>query len=214
MTNTILNNIGSSDALKTEIIKNVERKLKIIKEELTNINYSIQWAKSGIINSFIFSGYELSVTRKLFEDQNFPYSNLIEALEFGEIKISMNQTTLIYVVNLPRTEKETCRKLFIKPVKQNEKTIKLNNENFIMCNNSVIEIKKPCKMIFDISICGNENLVNVTSSKCLPNLLSGISSTCPTSNDQHIATITELSPGLIMLNGYNGSIEVDKKISG
>lgn len=42
MTNTILNSIKTSDSLRTLVVKDTERKLKMINEELVNINYAVQ----------------------------------------------------------------------------------------------------------------------------------------------------------------------------
>ena len=79
-----------------EILANlVERKLKIIKEELINIDYAIQWAKAGVINSFILSELEIKLTKDFFEKQKLPYVNLIEAIEYGEIKIAFDGLLLI-----------------------------------------------------------------------------------------------------------------------
>lgn len=44
-------------------------------------------------------------------------------------------------------------------------------------------------------------LKNITDSACLPNLLSGLPSVCPTTNHHHLPTIEEVMPGLILLNG-------------
>lgn len=52
ITNSIINNISDSETLEQEIVKDTERNLELIKEELTNIGYSIQWAKAGFINSW------------------------------------------------------------------------------------------------------------------------------------------------------------------
>lgn len=118
MTNTVLNTIKTTDTLKTLIVYDIERKLKIMTEELTNINYAIQWAKSGIINSFILSNSELTIIKEHFTNQSLPYINLIEALEFGEVKISSNKNTLIFILDLPKTENVICKNLFIRPVKK------------------------------------------------------------------------------------------------
>ena len=57
--------------------------------------YSLQWAKSGIINYFILSDYELNMTRSYFNEFNMACVDLTEALEFGEVKIIMNKTTIL-----------------------------------------------------------------------------------------------------------------------
>lgn len=211
MTNTVLNSIKTSDSLRTLIVKDVERKLKILTEELININYAIQWAKSGIVNSFILSNSELTTIRDFFTNQSLPYINLIEALEFAEVKISSSKNTLIFIVNLPRTENIICKNLFIRPVKKGNFVINIKKVNFILCKDSILEIKTNCKLINEISLCKRENVDNITDTECLPNLLSGTPSVCPTTNHHHLPTIEEVMPGLMLLNGYRGIISLDKK---
>ncbi|GBP14315.1 hypothetical protein EVAR_70365_1 [Eumeta japonica] len=79
----------------------VERKLEILKDELTNLDYLMTWAKSGIINSFVLSEYELNVTKKHFDDHDMPYVNLVEAL--GVCKEITIMKPLPAVVNAPNT---------------------------------------------------------------------------------------------------------------
>lgn len=211
MTNLVLNNIGTTDAYKIQIIQDVEHKLKILNEELRNINYAIQWAKVGIVNSFILSKSELGTIKDHFARQSLPYLNLLEALEFGEVKLSHNNTTLIFIISLPKTETIACEKVFIKPVRKGETVINLKNENFILCKKSVFEIKSKCKNIYGLSLCSRENLKNITDTKCLPNVLSGKPSLCPMTNPHHLPIIEEIMPGLVILNGYEGSILVDNE---
>lgn len=211
MTNALLNTVKTSDTLRTLIVKDVERKLKVINEELVNINYAIQWAKTGIVNSFIFSSSELTIVQDLFINQSLPYSNLIEALEFGEVRVSSNKNMLIFIINLPKTENTTCKTLFIRPIRKGNLTINLQTENVILCQNSILMIKNKCKTINEISLCKRENVDNITDTKCIPNLLSGIPSICPTTNHHHLPIVEEVMSGLVLLNGYKGVITIDKE---
>ena len=111
--------------------------------------------------------------------------NQIKDLEFGGVKFGMNKTTILYMLDLPITERETCKSIFVKPLKKNSNvTINLDNEKFIKCKNSVYEIKKPCKIFSDVCIRENYNIDDISNSNCLPKLLHGKPSKWPTTNHQ------------------------------
>lgn len=94
----------------------------------------------------------------LFTNQSLPYINLIEAPEFGEVKISSSKNTLIFIVDLPKTENVICKNLFIRPVKKGNFVINVKKEKFILCRNSILEIKYNCKSFNEISLCKKENV--------------------------------------------------------
>ncbi len=212
ITNIILSEVKANDAIKLELERNIERKLNYIKEDLKNVDYSIQWAKAKIVNSFILSNEEINVIKEKLERQKMPYINVIEAIEFSDVKIASNLSSIIYIVKVPITSEENCKSLIIKPVKQDNKVIKLENKNLIVCQKNIYNIKNSCKNLNDVSICKQENIEEVTQSSCIPNLLKGYSANCTTINGHHIPTIEEINHGLILINSYNGTIEVDQDI--
>lgn len=212
ITNVILSEAKLSDAHKLELEKNIERKLKYIKEELTNVDYSIQWAKAGVINSFILSNDELNVIKEALEKQNIPYLNIIEAIELSDVKIASNLSSIIYIVKFPITSEETCKLLTLKPVKLENKIIKLEYENVVVCNENIFGVKSNCKNINNLVLCKQDNLAEVTKSSCIPNLIKGYSSNCTITNSHHVPTIEEITPGLLLINSYNGSLKIDNDV--
>lgn len=212
-TNVITNALRSYDQMKTDISNLLQMKLKIIKEELINVDYAIQWSKAGIINSFILSELEMKITKDFFEEQKMPYVNIIEAIEYGEVKIASNGLTLIYIINLPKTNEENCKRLIVKTVKKNNSILKIPTNNVIACKDSIFEIISECKLFDEISICKSSNINNITNNKCLPNLLTGQPSICTRNNAQHIPLVEEISSGILLLNSYNGSISIDEKVT-
>ena len=211
-TNKITNIIKSNEQIKKDLSKELERKLKVMKEEIVNVDYAIQWAKAGIINSFILSDLELRITKEFFDEQNMIYVNLLEAIEYGDVKIVSNALTLIYIISLPKTNEENCKNLLVKAVRKNNSIIKIPNNNIIVCKNDVLEIISKCKTLNDVSVCKEGNFKNVSNSACLPKLLHGQSSACTMTNAQHIPQIEEINPGILLLNAYNGTIEIGEKL--
>jgi len=211
-TNTVTNAVKSYDQIQKDVSNLLEMKINVVKEELINVDYAVQWSKAGVINSFILSDLEMKITKDFFEKQNMPYVNLIEAIEYGEVKVASNGLTLIYIINLPKTNDENCKQLIVKAVKKGNSIVKIPNPNVITCKNSIFEMISDCKNFNDVSICKEQNFRNITNSKCLPNLLKGQPASCTKTNSQHIPLVEEIGPGILLLNAYNGSLKIDEKL--
>lgn len=51
----------------------IQYKVKLIKEELENINHAIHWAKAGIINSLIHSENEIQLSISAWIKRRFHF---------------------------------------------------------------------------------------------------------------------------------------------
>lgn len=209
VTNEILKLLRKDNKLSDQIVFNIHYKLKIIKEDLTNIRYAIHWAKSGIINSMILSKTEIKVTTDTLDKENLPYNTPEEALDFANLKIITNGSCLFYVINIPLTREENYEKLLIKPIKRNGYINELSYNNILRNKNNIYGIKNTCKTINHLTICKENDLVDITRSSCIPNLLKSLDSSCNKINNQHIPTIDEISEGILLLNKFNGSIMIE-----
>lgn len=106
--------------------------MQVVKEEIINIEYAIHWAKAHIVNSYILSNSEINVTEAILQNEDFPYINIDEALEFAEVRIATNGNNIVYIVNLPTTKKSNCRNL--KSGKNKRKINKIPFESILKCN--------------------------------------------------------------------------------
>lgn len=212
VTNKILKEIRENKYLDNELLVTLKYKIKIIKEELVNIKYAIHWAKEQILNSIILSTEEIDIAIKALNKEKFPFNTVEEALEFSNVKIFTNNSILIYVVNIPLTDLNLCEKLSLKPIKRNNKVIKLPNENdckILICENRFYSIKKPCKTLNKLSVCNSENVIEIKNSDCIPNLLRSLNSSCSVTNAQHIPSIEIIEEGIIFLNQFEDTITVN-----
>lgn len=207
ITNNISKLLESQDM--QEKLLDFKYKLEIIKEELSNIEYAIHWAKSNIVNSFIFSNTEVNILRDIFYNDNIPFANMDELLNFSKVKVASNNNEIIYIVNIPTTNNENCDNLLIKPVRKNNKIIKTIFKNILSCNDKMFGIKNDCKNYNKISICEIDNILDISKSECIPNLLKSKPSRCTTTNDEHVALVEEIDDSMILLNEYKGQIEID-----
>lgn len=185
----------------------IANKLRILKEEVINIEYALQWSKVGVVNSFILSEEEINEVREFLDKESFPYSDLEQALSFATIRIATDNLAIIYIINLPVIDKKNCEKLLIKPVKIHNKIIRINFEIIIKCNKEFFEVKENCKEYNNLCICNQENLIDISKTNCIPNLLSSKNHDCAFINNQHVNSVQELYPGVIFLNQFNGSVK-------
>lgn len=101
--------------------------------------------------------------------------------------------------------------LIIKPVKNNNTIVKTNFNQLLKNDFEVYGIEKYCKKINNVSICNKNNIVNITNSTCIPNILRGKASACNVTNSHHIPTIDVITEGIILLNQFKGTISVNNE---
>lgn len=207
--NKIYKLLSEDSNFQNDVVVNAQYKIKLIKEDLENINYAIHWAKMGIINSIILSKNEIKFATQHLDKQNLPYTTIEEALDFAEIKIISNSSSLIYVINIPLTTNEMFQQLLIKPLKRNNLVIEILYNVILKNNEELYGITKKCKTYNYLSICKSQNIVDIRNNTCIPNLLKSQPATCNTMNNQHIPTIDEISTGVLLLNQFTGLLETE-----
>ena len=206
ITNEIQKLFKEDKNFNNEIIFTVQSRLNLIKEELTNINHAIHWAKLGIINSLVLSKQEIKIAVETLDKENLPFSTIEDALNFSEIKIISNITSLLYIINIPITSDKIYEKLLLKPVKRHEIATEITYENVLRNNNEILGLRTNCKSYNYISICNQKDFVDLSNTSCIPNILKSLVATCNVINSQHIPQIEEISTGLVLLNNFNGTV--------
>lgn len=207
MTNRVLRTFNENNNDKS--ILEIKYKLEVIKEEIVNVAYAIHWAKANIVNSYILSNTEINITEQLLKSENIPFINIDEALEFADVKIASDGKNIIYIVSLPTTSFEICNILIIKAVKIGTKINKIPFNSVLKCKENIYGINKECKSYNGHSICNIDNIIDISNTTCVPNLLRSQLSTCVTINNQHIPSFEEISPGVLFLNQYNASVTIN-----
>lgn len=207
-TNEILKSLHSFEEIKRTVEETIINKVKILKEEVTNIEYAMQWAKVGVINSFILSEKEIFETKRFLDSEQFPYENLEEALWFADIKVATNESTILYIISLPAIDQKVCEKYLLKPVKINQTIVKIESENILKCNKEIYKVQEECNQFNKLCICNENQIINITDSNCIPPLLTSKKHNCQVINNQHIPSIQELTEGMIFLNQFNGTLRL------
>jgi len=118
ITNEISNFIRKDSKYVDELALIIQNRLRLVKEEILNIKYAIQWAKNGVINTVLFNKNEIQKATETIVNDRLPFETIEEALECANVKILANKTTLFYVTVIPLTTKENYHELLIKPKKR------------------------------------------------------------------------------------------------
>lgn len=209
ISNKILALLKSKENIQHDVAINIKYKLQILKDEIVNINYAIHWAKAGIINSYLFSNTEMNLIKQIFVNDNIPFNIIEESFEFANVKIASNNSMILYIIDIPITDENVCESILIKALKKGIKINKIQFEKILLCKNKIFGLRNNCEEHNEVKICRNKNIIDISNSSCIPNLLKSHPPTCTTINNQHIPSVEEILPGIILLNQYDGIVSID-----
>lgn len=205
ITDQLMNSIKKDSYIDNEVALNIQNRIRLIKEELMNIKYAIEWAKANIINSILFNKKEIRQVLEKLSNENMPFRSVEDALEFTEIKILYNKTNILYLIKIPMTTKTIYQKTIIRPIKKNKKIVNIPFKSLLVNGYEIFGVQNDCTNYNSINICKQNQLTNLTNDKCVSRLIHGLESFCNVTNNHHIPTIEEISAGIILLNNFNGS---------
>lgn len=64
----------------------------------------------NVINTFLLNEKEIIEIDKMFKESNMPLLSIEEMLEFSDVTILNNKTTILYIIKVPNLEKTYIRK--------------------------------------------------------------------------------------------------------
>ena len=95
----------------------------VLKDAINDMIRPCQMAKSGIVNTNLLERTEIAEI--ITEMEALPYSNAIEAIEYGEPTIYTNGTLLLNVVSIQKLKRDFCHRLIDRPAIKSNKQIEL-----------------------------------------------------------------------------------------
>jgi len=78
VTTKIQNSIRKDSTLKDELAIGLQNQIRLVKEEIVIIKFAIQWARRGVMNTFLLNEFELKEIDSLLKINNMPTSALEE----------------------------------------------------------------------------------------------------------------------------------------
>lgn len=209
ITNNLLNAIKEDNVIANEIAINLQNKIRLIKEEIVNIKYAIQWARIGIVNSIILNKKEIDLAIKEMNKENMPFDTAEDALELAKVSVLRNFSSILYVVKIPLTTKEIYENLILKAVIKNDVIIDLKYNNVLRNKERIFGIQNNCEKYNKISICKQNELLDLSNDFCIYKLIKSLNSSCHFINCHHIPRDELIAPGILFLNNYQGNITID-----
>jgi len=100
VTTKIQNSIRKDSTLKDELAIGLQNQIRLVKEEIVIIKFAIQWARLGVMNTFLLNEFELKEIDSLLKINNMPTSVLTveEMLKLSDVSVLHNGTTILYVI--------------------------------------------------------------------------------------------------------------------
>lgn len=217
ITNTLSNHIKKDNDVGIEVMLNLQTKIRLIKEEIVNIKYALQYAKSNILNSMLLNKKEIKVALERIKTDNIPFHTIEEVLELSEISVLYNDLNLLYIIKIPITTKTIYETILIKPVKTANKIVNIQFNEIIRHKDEYYGIRNKTRIGYSINIYEKNVLLDISNSSCIPKMLNSLDSSCDITTAYHIPEIEVITPGLILLNDFSDKIMVDgeqKKLNG
>lgn len=110
--NEISNAIVKNSHLNNEIALTLQNRIRLIKEQLINIHYAIQWAKSGVINSIILDKLEIKLALEKLSKEKMPFASNEEAMEYATVNVLHKNSIILYVIKIPTTNEEVYQTFY------------------------------------------------------------------------------------------------------
>lgn len=203
--NNLIKNFNSKIS-KSEIEKFTRESLKqllIIKEDIEEIVRACQLAKTGIINTNILDMDEIH--RIVSEVDSLPYTNEVEAIEYGKPSIFSNGTSLLYVLSIPKVNPNKYERITVRAAIIQNRQIDLRYSSVLLNHNNVYGIKNSCMVISNITICDTHQLKKLSNDDCLPKILRGINANCTFLSNKEVV-VEQLEADIIFVSNFEGII--------
>ncbi|XP_075157849.1 uncharacterized protein LOC142231114 [Haematobia irritans] len=171
----------------------------------------MQWAKADIVNTFILSKTEIEEINKVLLIYDIPVYNIEELLSFASVKIVTNKKEILYILSIPITLKDACKTFLVKAIKYGNVIDKIEHDNILECQNQLFGIKNQCKKYYDLTICKEDNLIELKDDYCVAKLFRNRVGNCTQVNNEHVPAIEEVGSDIIFLNKYEGTITANEE---
>lgn len=211
ITNTLTNQIKKSNNIEIEVLLNLQTKIRLIKEEIINIKYALQYAKLNILNSMLLNKEEIKIALEDFKNDNIPFKTIEEVLELSKIAVLYNNLNLLYIIKIPITTATIYENILLRPVKRSNKIVKLPFDEIIKFKNETYGVKTKSNNYNSINVYEKNSLVDISESTCIPKIISSLDSSCDFTTAYHVPEIELISQGLILLNDFSDAITINGK---
>ena len=112
---------------------------------------------------------EVAITE--LNKNNFPCSTIEEAFNIATIKLATSESDILYIIQLPLVHSESYDVITLRTNGLSKPIIKLQYTKLLYTHETIFGIKTPCKMVNNIAICQHNDLMDITNTTCISNIL-------------------------------------------
>lgn len=183
-------------------LHNIVFNLDTIRHQLETIFEAIQLSRLGVISTTLLHPSELELATQILRSQKVETTSYDQTYEFLELAALHNDSSIIFIVKIPRLRNGSYQLLRIESIPIDLKSIELNSKFAIINENESFLTDERCNRIENTFLCNIENLTNVTCNECHHRLLRGKPSKC--------AFIRDTSSSEIKVIENNGILEIGR----
>lgn len=177
--------------------------IDLINKILEEIQDAILWTKISVANSKILTTQEIHTIRVLLEDQGV-YTDLPdEALNLVQPKIAVNHETLLYILRVPKLEREESAILQIHPLNNNNSMIRKYPTHLIKSSHGLFTTTKPDEFI------QRSSYISKYSDQCISSLILGKKSYCTTRRENSTEAQLITDNQLLVTNAKSELLKTD-----
>lgn len=185
-------------------LHNIIFNLDTINYQLDTVFEAIQLSRLGVISTALLYPVELEMATQLLTAQNIEITSYDQTYEYLEMTALHNDSSIIFLINVPRIKNENYQLLRIEPIPINRKSIQIESKFAITSEDESFLLKGKCSPIENTFLCDIENLINVTGNECYHKLFRGEATKCAFTNDKSTADIQIIeNNGILVKNAFN-----------
>lgn len=178
--------------------------IKTLNEQLDNILGAIISRK---INNKLLTRNEVENIKNIMEEQGVKTEIMEQALEFVTTTIGISKSHILYILNIPKLNKETYELVHVQPVIHNNERVKIPGKLYVKGEKEIYWTKDECKTIGKYFVCNQENLNSIGKNKCIFNILQNRNSSCLHETVTKYNKVEEIDPSTLMLNNVRTTIK-------
>lgn len=185
-------------------LHNIIFNLDTIRHQLDTIFEAIQLSRLGVISTTLLHPSELELATQILRSQEVEITSYDQTYEFLEIAALHNDSSIIFIVKIPRLRNGSYQLLRVEPIPIDLKSIEINNKFAIISKDESFVTDEKCNRIENTFLCNIENLTNVTCNECHHRLLRGKPSKCVFISDRSSSEIKVIeNNGILVKNAIN-----------
>jgi Gypsy protein len=168
---------------------------QMINKELEQILDSIAKTKIKLVENRFLSKKEILEIGLMLEEQGIKLGIPEDALEWIQPSIATSKDTLLYIINVPKLQKDSAKVIKIRPLIVDGKKIKTDLTNVIISGSSLYTTEEPNSFIQEPKF-----LRNLADENCIRPIIQGLPGSCNFTKAGKGSKVIRMSDNIILLN--------------